>query len=171
MTSDSSTHDSFGTAAHHDHAVQDASHGGGRSSVGGLFIAAIVAGFIVFWPIGLALLGWALWRDQIMQWKIVRRFMDGDLPAMPAMPKGMNARAFSGLMARKPANSALAEYLSGEQERLHAEQQKLDELVKAFEAFKSAEQQSRDRQDFEAFLRQRETGSEQAPGAAGTARD
>ncbi len=121
-----------------------------RSSVGGLFIAAIVAGFIVFWPVGLALLVWALWRDQITRWPLVRKWMDNPRVSMP--------QGLQSVMTRKPDNVALARYLEGEQQRLKAEQAKLDELVRAFEAFKAAERRSSDQRDFENFLRQHEAG-------------
>ncbi len=119
--------------------------------VSGLFIAAIVAGFLIFWPIGLVLLAWALWSQQIKNWPFVRKFLDRDLKDLPM--------SFTSMMARKPDNVALKEYLDREQARLHAEQKNLDELVRAFEAFKAAERQQSDQRDFEAFLRQREAGS------------
>ncbi len=115
------------------------------SSMGGLYIAAMVVGFIVFWPIGLAMLAWALWRDQIKALPFVQKLRESDMP---------KAR-FTGFAGRRPSNTALAEYLGREQARLKAEQEKLDELVKAFEAFKEAERQDADRRDFESFLRQR----------------
>ncbi len=119
-------------------------------SVSGPYIAAIVAGFIIWWPVGLALLGWALWRDQIKANPVVQKFMQGSMPKPPSMP------SMSGFLGRRPSNSALAEYLEQEQARLKAEQQKLDELVQAFEAFKSAERKAADQRDFDEFLRHRE---------------
>ena len=123
------------------------------SSVGGWYIAAIVAGFIVFWPIGLALLVWAIWRDQIKEWPIYQKLRGTRMPQAPS---------FTGFARPRPSNSALAEYLEREQQRLKAEQQKLDELVKAFEAFKDAEHKARDQRDFEEFLqsRNRDTGAD-----------
>lgn len=111
------------------------------------YIAATVAGFLVFWPVGLALLAWAFWRDEIRAsslWQKIR----GVRP-----PTNTD---FSNFMGRRPSNAALAEYLAREQQRLREEQRKLDELVQAFEAFKDAERQASDQRDFEAFLRQRE---------------
>ena len=129
---------------HHRHRHR---HGRGRcSSMGGLYIAAMVIGFVIFWPIGLAMLVWAIWRDQIKALPFVQKMRDGEMPRAPR---------FAGFSGRRPSNSALAEYLEREQERLKAEQQKLDELVKAFEAFKEAERHDADRRDFESFLRQR----------------
>ncbi len=126
-----------------------------RSSISGPFIAAIVVGFVLFWPVGLALLVWALWGEQIKAFPPVQKLLQGNLPSKPAMP------SMSGFMGRRPSNSALAAYLEQEQARLKAEQHKLDELVKAFEAFKAAERQDADRRDFEEFLRHREaTGAD-----------
>lgn len=130
-----------------------------NSKFSGPYIAAIVVGFYFFWPIGLALLAWALWSDQIKAMPLVQKFMQGDLPKAPSMPN------MSGLMGRRPSNSALAEYLAQEQSRIKAEQHKLDELVKAFEAFKSAESQATDRRDFEEFLRHREATEGETPSA------
>ena len=50
--------------------------------------------------------------------------------------------------------------LAREQQRLRDEQQKLDDLVKAFEAFKEAERKTNDQRDFENFLRSREGGAQ-----------
>lgn len=65
-----------------------------------------------------------------------------------------------GFGRRQSGNEALAEYLAGEQQRLREEQQTLDELVKAFEAFKDAERKANDQRDFENFLRSREGGGQ-----------
>lgn len=122
-----------------------------RSSVPFIAIAAIVLGFIVYWPVGLALLFLTIWRDRIFAYPPIRKAIDGDLPR-PAKFSSSVRSAFG----KRPDNSALAEYLEREQNRLKAEQQKLDELVQAFEAFKQAEREASDRRDFDEFLRARE---------------
>ncbi len=113
---------------------------------GGLYLAAIVVGFIVFWPIGVALIVWGFWRDRIKALPIFQRVTGA---AADRSPK------FQEWMARPPGNTALAEYLAREQERLKAEQARLDDLVKAFEEFKAAERRNADQRDFDAFLNQR----------------
>lgn len=119
---------------------------GGCRPAGGLMIAAIVVGFIVAWPIGLALLAWAIWHREITSWW--QRQAD-------KLPSGRReaATGFQGFMSKRPSNAALAAYLDREQQRLREEQAKLDELVREFEAFKAAEREAIDRQDFEAFLK------------------
>ena len=114
------------------------------------YIAATVVAFLIFWPVGVAMLAWALWHRQIKAaswWQGVR----GVRP--PTMDD------FNAFARRRPSNEALAEYLEREQQRLRDEQQKLDDLVKAFEAFKEAERKANDQRDFENFLRSREGGA------------
>ena len=111
-------------------------------------IAAIVAGFIIFWPIGLALLVWTLWGREIRQSPL------GQKIAGARQHRG--ERRHRGFMHRQPDNTALAAYLAREQERLQAEQDKLRELVQAFDAFKQAERRTADQRAFDAFLQQRD---------------
>jgi len=115
------------------------------------FIAATAAALVLFWPLGLAMLAWALWHRQIRTsswWQSVRG----------VRPPTMND--LGGFVWRRPSNEALAEYLAREQQRLREEQQKLDELVRAFEAFKDTERKANDQRDFENFLRSRESGGQ-----------
>ncbi|MEZ5739726.1 MAG: DUF2852 domain-containing protein [Burkholderiaceae bacterium] len=111
-------------------------------------IAAIVLGFIIFWPIGLALLAWTLWRDQIKAFPLVQKLTGTREAIAPHM---------HAYMARRPDNAALAEYLDREQQRLRQEQEKLAELVRAFEQFRDAERRSADQRSFDQFLRERAT--------------
>lgn len=113
-----------------------------------LRIAAIVAGFIIFWPIGLALLIWSIWGREIRQSPL------GQKIAGARQRRG--ERHHRSFMHRQPDNTALAAYLAREQERLQAEQDKLRELVQAFDAFKQAERRTADQRAFDAFLQQRD---------------
>lgn len=124
-------------------------------SAGGWYIAATVFAFIVFWPIGLAMLIWAIWGDRMKASRMSRRIADLNF---------RDVAQFTSPMNRRPDNMALAEYLEREQQRLRTEQEKLDDLLKAFDAFKAAEQRSKDQRDFDEFLKQREP-----QGPAGTA--
>jgi len=115
------------------------------------YIAATVAALLLFWPLGLAMLAWALWHRQIRAsswWQSLRGLR------RPTM------NDLGGFGWRRPSNEALAEYLAREQQRLREEQQKLDELVEAFQAFKDAERKTNDQRDFENFLRSRESGAQ-----------
>ena len=121
--------------------------------------------FIVFWPLGLALLVWSLWRDQIKSHPMVQKWRDVPHPERPAFL----SRPLGRRMGPRPSNAALAAYLAQEQARLQAEQDKLAELVRAFEAFKAAEQRAADERDFESFLKQQAAESPSAGPASSEA--
>jgi hypothetical protein len=147
MTSSSDTADRAAAGAH----PYPRSRGDGIWPCSSWYIAATVAALLLFWPLGLAMLAWALWHRQIRTsswWQSLRG----------VRPPTMND--LGDFVWRRPSNEALAEYLAREQQRLREEQQKLDELVKAFEAFKAAERKASDQRDFENFLRSRETGGQ-----------
>ena len=139
---------------------------GGVDLTDGVYIGATVVAFLVFWPAGVALLAWALWRDQIRAWPWFRKTAEiAKAPPKGFSGTGFGSGGFASMRSRKPDNTMLAEYLERERERLRAEQDKLDDLVKSFEAFKDAERRSADQRDFEAFLRQR--GKDGRPDVSG----
>ena len=115
----------------------------------GWYVAATVAAFVIFWPVGLAMLVWAFWHQEIRSSSVWQKIRGAQVPKPD----------FATFISRKPDNAALADYLGREQERLREEQRKLDDLVKAFQAFQAAERQASDRRDFENFLKQRAAGS------------
>lgn len=122
---------------------------GGCRFNGAWYIAATVVAFLIFWPVGLAMLAWALWHRQIKAsswWQSLRGI------------RVPTAADFGGFARDRPSNEALASYLAREQQRLREEQNRLDDLVRAFEAFKAAERKANDERDFENFLKSRETG-------------
>ena len=115
---------------------------------GAWYIAATVAAFLIFWPVGLAMLAWALWHRQIKASSWWRSLRGIRLP---------EAADLGGFARPRPSNEALSAYLAREQQRLREEQNRLDELVRAFEAFKQAERKANDERDFENFLKSRES--------------
>ena len=115
------------------------------------YIVATAAALMLLWPLGLAMLAWALWHRQVRASSWWQSLRGGRPPTMSDL---------GGFVRRRPSNEAHAEYLAREQQRLREEQQKLDELVKAFEAFKDAERKANDQRDFENFLRSRESGGQ-----------
>ncbi len=121
-----------------------------------LYVIGTAVAILLFWPLGLAMLAWALFHREIRAssyWHSMRQ----KFASRPAAPD------LSSFLRSRPGNEALAEYLAREQQRLHEEQRKLDDLVRAFEAFKAAERKASDQRDFEAFMRQREAGGSTEP--------
>ena len=98
----------------------------------GAWIAAMVLGFIVFWPIGLAILAYMIWG----------KHMFGKSCKMNGRnPMHMGARASSG-------NSAFDAYRSETLKRLEDEQA-------AFEDFLRRLREAKDKTEFDAFMDER----------------
>ena len=100
----------------------------------GAWIAAMVLGFIFFWPVGLALLAYMIWSK--------RMFSKGCHHSRRAHYHGFKA-------AMKPSgNTAFDAYKAETLRRLEEEQD-------AFEAFLQRLREAKDKQEFDAFMEDR----------------
>jgi hypothetical protein len=118
-------------------------------------IVAMVLGFIVFWPIGLAILGFKIWQR--------KSGYPGDLQSA-AQEKWRDARnAMSGghwqgrrgYYAASTGNSAFDDWKAAEIARLEEERRKLQEAHREFSAFVDNIRRSKDREEFERFMNER----------------
>jgi hypothetical protein len=98
-------------------------------------IAAMVLGFIVFWPVGLAILFWVLWKKQ-----------RGEEVSVPDWVPRL------GPLARDTGNSAFEDWKRGELERLEQERQKLVAAQQEFAGFLGHLKRAKDREEFDRFL-------------------
>jgi hypothetical protein len=130
-------------------------------------VVAMILGFIVFWPIGLAILGFKLWQR--------KAGYSGDLQTV-AQEKWRDARSawggqwqgrrgFQGFQSASTGNSAFDEWKSAEIARLEEERRKLQEAHREFSAFVDNIRKSKDREEFERFMNERR--SRPADGAQG----
>ncbi|SEL94331.1 Protein of unknown function [Roseivivax marinus] len=107
----------------------------------GAWIAAAVAGFIVFWPIGLAVLGYMIWSN--------RMFSCRKSSAATRMGHGFRATQSSG-------NAAFDAYKADTLRRLEEEQEN-------FEAFLKRLREARDKAEFDQFMEERARRDNDAP--------
>lgn len=134
-----------------------------------LTIALTVIGFIVFWPLGLAMILYVLCGEQIMA---AKRSPDGPLAQARKVaedfgrnvrdefrPRGATtardyARGFGA--SRRTGNAAFDAWREAELKRLDEERRKVDEATEAFEAHLRAERgahdESRQREEFDRFM-------------------
>ncbi len=112
-------------------------------------IALMVLGFIVFWPLGLAMLAYILWGEYFggssekaanwvhkqKQWARDRRY---------------GHRQWQG-----SGNAAFDDYRSEQLKRLEEERRRLDEEVREFHDYMHNLQKARDREEFDRFMRDR----------------
>lgn len=98
----------------------------------GAWIAAMVLGFILFWPIGLALLAYMIWS---------KRMFDGKCASMRKAHRARHAFKSSG-------NTAFDAYKTETLRRLEEEQD-------AFEAFLNRLREAKDKAEFDQFMEDR----------------
>ena len=105
----------------------------------GAWIAAMVLGFILFWPIGLALLAYMIWSKRMFSGQCTPR----------------RSTAF-GRVSRGTGNAAFDAYREETLRRLEEEQE-------AFEAFLQRLREAKDKAEFDQFMDERarraETGN------------
>jgi hypothetical protein len=124
-----------------------------------LTILLMVIGFIVFWPLGLAMLAYILWGDRIPE---IRRHFEAN---------GEAARRWAGFCGSRPrrygftasGNAAFDEYRENELKRLEEERRKLDEELRAFESYMRDLRRARDQEEFDQFKRQRADRAQKGP--------
>lgn len=112
-------------------------------------ILAIVFGFIIYWPVGLALLIWKLWRlKEDPTWDISRAFDD--------LRGSFNRSGFGGNgFSSASGNTAFDAYKRETLERLEAERRKLAEEEREFANFMDELRRTRDRESFDRFMQSR----------------
>jgi hypothetical protein len=135
-------------------------HQGGCAHWRPFEVAAIVLGFFIFWPIGLALLLLKLWGKSFGY--------EGNLYAFAA-EQGARMRGAFGDVSREAAraswagpsfmrstgNVAFDEWREGELARLEEERRKLAEAERDFARHIDELRRARDREEFESFMRAR----------------
>ena len=101
----------------------------------GAWIAAMVLGFIFFWPLGLALLAYMIWSKRMFSGRCAQR------RSHDAITSRMNRR--HGF--RSSGNSAFDSYKADTLRRLEDEQE-------AFESFLERLRAAKDKEEFDAFM-------------------
>jgi len=125
-------------------------------------IALMVAGFMIFWPLGLAVLAYIVWgeyfggsADRARGWMNRQAERAGHCGPMHRR-NGHFGRSASG-------NAAFDDYREEQLRRLDEERRRLDEEIKEFHDYMRNLRMARDREEFDRFMRDR-TGSRQANG-------
>ncbi len=108
-----------------------------------LNVVLMIAGFIIFWPLGLAMLAWIIWGDEIG-----RMFKD----ARAQFRGAARATPFSAAATGRTGNAAFDDYRAAELERLAEERRKLEEMRAEFEGFVAELRRAKDQEEFERFM-------------------
>ena len=130
-------------------------HGGacGGMRMKPLELAAMILGFIVFWPIGLAILGFKVWQR--------KSGYAGDLASFAqerwdrGFARGPSAWSASG-GCRSTGNRAFDAWKATELERLEEERRKLETAQREFADYLEHLRRARDREEFDRFRNERD---------------
>ena len=131
---------------------------GGRSSrtfAGGLIrpawtpvtIAMMIIGFMIFWPLGLAMIAYILWGDRLETFK-----QDFNRSTERYGFWRSDRHGFHG----RTGNVAFDDWRAAEIERLEEERRKLDEMRREFDEHLRELRRARDQEEFDAFMAARQ---------------
>jgi hypothetical protein len=110
-------------------------------------IALMVIGFLVFWPLGLAMLVYIIWGDRLEGSKRdANRATDGFFRSCRRASHSMNART---------GNLAFDEWREKELERLAEERRKLEEMREEFDTYVRELRRAKDQEEFDRFMANR----------------
>ena len=108
-----------------------------------LNVVLMIAGFIIFWPLGLAMIAWIVWGDEIgTMFNDARAQFRGAARSVP----------FSAAASGRTGNLAFDEYRTAELKRLAEERRKLEEMRAEFEGFVAELHRAKDQQEFKRFM-------------------
>jgi hypothetical protein len=134
-------------------------------------VLAMVLGFIVFWPLGLAVLAYVLWgerfgwqRDRAERWINRQKHWAGWAQGQHDRQQdraGGFARAWSH--GSSSGNAAFDAYREEQLKRLDEERRKLDKEIEEFHEYLKNLHMARDREEFDRFMRDRQNRQTPSP--------
>lgn len=124
-------------------------------------IGLMVLGFVVFWPLGLAMLAYILWGDRFEGMARDARCQWRSSPLKGAF----DHMSHSAMHHARTGNVAFDDYRERELKRLEEERAKLDAMRAEFDDFLRELRRARDQEEFDRFManRGRTSGGEPMP--------
>lgn len=117
-------------------------------------VALMVLGFMVFWPLGLAMLAYIVFGERLKTFKKeANDKADGFFAACRGRHRGFRGPGFG------TGNVAFDEWREAELNRLEEERRKLDEMREEFDAYMRELRKAKDKEEFDRFMRERRTGN------------
>ena len=118
-------------------------------------IALMVIGFMVFWPLGFAMLAYIIWGDRLEGFKRdVNRATDG---IFAGCRRGSDkaVRWGNGGAAARTGNVAFDDWREKELARLDEERRRLDEAREEFDNYARELRRAKDQDEFDRFMANR----------------
>ena len=116
-------------------------------------IGMMVLGFMIAWPLGLAMIAYIIWGDRLEGFK---RDMNR---ATDKMADTFKSATSSSSPVSRTGNIAFDDWREVELARLDEERKKLDEMRMEFDEYQRELRRAKDEQEFEAFMKSRKRKS------------
>ena len=129
-------------------------------------IALMVLGFVVFWPLGLAMLAYIIFGDRL---KTFKKDANDTVDGMFASCRGKFRSGRGHGFRSATGNVAFDDWRDAELARLDEERRKLDEMREEFDAYSRELRRAKDQEEFDRFMRERRAqGHGDVPGFPAT---
>jgi biopolymer transport protein ExbB/TolQ len=117
-------------------------------------IGLMVLGFVVFWPLGLAMLAYILFGERLQAFK---RDANDKLDGFSRSCRTGGARWRNNGWGRDntSGNMAFDDWRKAEIDRIEEERRRLDEMRREFDDYTRELRRARDQEEFDRFLRER----------------
>ncbi|QPC86114.1 DUF2852 domain-containing protein [Mesorhizobium sp. NBSH29] len=116
-------------------------------------IAMMVIGFMVFWPLGLAMIAYIIWGDRLEGFKRdANRATDG---IFASCRRGADKAHRWGHGNARTGNVAFDDWRGTELERLAEERKKLDDMLEEFDEYARELRRAKDQDEFDRFMANR----------------
>ncbi|MDQ0457960.1 DUF2852 domain-containing protein [Rhizobium paknamense] len=113
-------------------------------------VALMVVGFMVFWPLGLAMLAYILFGQKFTGYRDGNGVRDVMMWKCSHKRRRHHHRRFSD-----SGNVAFDEWRQAELDRLERERLKLEEMRQEFESYMYELRRAKDQEEFDRFMRER----------------
>ena len=126
---------------------------------GPLTIALMVLGFVVWWPLGLAMLAYIIWGDRLDGFKSdVNRATDGVFAGCRRSADKAHRWGHGSTRAGpRTGNVAFDDWRDKELERLAEERKKLDDALAEFDEYARELRRAKDQEEFDRFMANRKS--------------
>ncbi len=111
-------------------------------------IALMVLGFVVFWPLGLAMLAYILFGERLKSFK---RDANASVDTVFSSLRGFGR----GSPVGRTGNVAFDDWRDAELTRLDEERRRLDEMREEFDDYVRELRRAKDQDEFDRFMRER----------------
>lgn len=108
-------------------------------------IAMMIVGFMIFWPLGLAMIAYIVWGDRLDQFK-------ADINKATDKTSCTFKRGISFKHHARTGNVAFDDWREAELNRLHEERMKLDEMRAEFDDYARELRRAKDEEEFNTFM-------------------